>query len=74
MGRKIQLRTFFQQFHGIHAGHADICQNNVRRFVQNCIIGFQAIFTESHQFNIVLFPVNDGGNGFPDHPFIVCDH
>ena len=74
MGRKIQLRTFFQKFHGIHAGHADICQNNVRGFVQNRIISLQTIFTESHQLNIVLFPVNDGGNGFPDHSFIVCDH
>ena len=68
---QIGLRNPADQLQTVHAGHSDVGQYNVWRFVENHVVGFNSVFAKSDDFNVFLVPVNDAGNGFPDDAFVI---
>ena len=74
LGVQICFGNPTNQLQTVYSGHSYISQYNIRRFIQDCIIGFQTIFAKAYQFNIILLPIDNCGNGFTYDAFIISNN
>ena len=69
----VNCRYLPYQLQPRHPRHANIRQNDIRKFIQNHVVSLDSVLAQSDDLNPHALPVDRVKNRLPNNPLVICN-